>query len=106
MRWFAAAVAPWAVGLGVLVSFTASAGYETSLGSSAVARLVPRGMPPLPERGLITPVAPSQISLSGPLRLSLDAEPLRPDLKADARTQPLAQRARKTDPLMPARVGG
>ncbi len=106
MRWFAAAVAPWAVGLGVLVSFTASAGYETSLGSSAVARLVPRGMPPLPERGLITPVAPSQISLSGPLRLALDAEPLRPDLKADARTQPLAQRARKTDPLMPARVGG
>jgi len=106
MRWFAAAVAPWAVGLGVLVSFTASAGYETSLGSSAVARLVPRGMPPLPERGLITPVGPSQISLSGPLRLALDAEPLRPDLKADARTQPLAQRTHKTDPLIPGRVTG
>ncbi|GJD62617.1 cell wall hydrolase [Methylobacterium frigidaeris] len=101
MRWLGAAVAPWAVGLGVLVSFTASAGYESSLGSSAVARLVPRGMPPLPERGLIT-----QVSLSGPLRLALDAEPLRPDLKGDARTQPLAQRAHKGDALVPARVGG
>ncbi|AWN47236.1 cell wall hydrolase [Methylobacterium terrae] len=113
MRWLAAAVAPWAVGLGVLVSFTASAGYETSLGSNAVARLVPRGMPPLPERGLI-----SQVSLSGPMtglmtgavaglsRLALDAEPLRPDLKADARTRPLAQRTHKGDALVPARVGG
>ncbi|MGE7416846.1 cell wall hydrolase [Methylobacterium tarhaniae] len=106
MRWLGAAVAPWAVGLGVLVSFTASAGYETSLGSNAVARLVPRGMPPLPERGLITPVSLSQVSLTGPLRLSLDAEPLRADLKVDARTRPLAQRTHKGDPLVPARVGG
>lgn len=101
MRWLAAAVAPWAVGLGVLVSFTASAGYEASLGSSAVARLVPRGMPPLPERGLITPVA-----LTGPLRLVLDSEPLRPDLKVDARTRPLAERTHKGDALVPARVAG
>ncbi|TGE02493.1 cell wall hydrolase [Methylobacterium nonmethylotrophicum] len=101
MRWLAAAAAPWAVGLGVLVSFTASAGYESSLGSNAVARLVPRGMPPLPGRGLITPV-----SLNGTLRLALDAEPLRPDLKADARTRPLAQPALKGDALVPARVGG
>ncbi|TNC15182.1 cell wall hydrolase [Methylobacterium terricola] len=106
MRWLGAAVAPWAVGLGVLVSFTASAGYETSLGSNAVARLVPRGMPPLPERGLITPVSLSQFSLAGPLRLALDAEPLRPDLKADARTRPLAQRSHKGDALVPARVAG
>ncbi|MET7246084.1 cell wall hydrolase [Methylobacterium sp. EM32] len=111
MRWLGAAVAPWAVGLGVLVSFTASAGYESSLGSSAVARLVPRMTPPLPERGLITPVSLSQLSLTGPLlagssRLALDAEPLRPDLKVDARTRPEAQRTHKGDALVPARVGG
>ncbi|SFV14028.1 Cell Wall Hydrolase [Methylobacterium sp. 174MFSha1.1] len=106
MRWLAAAVAPWAVGLGVLVSFTASAGYESSLGSSAAARLVPRMTPPLPERGLITQVSLSQLSLTGPLRLALDAEPLRPDLKVDARTRPEAERTHKGDALVPARVGG
>ncbi|MFH6785966.1 MULTISPECIES: cell wall hydrolase [Methylobacterium] len=106
MRWLGAAVAPWAVGLGVLVSFTASAGYETSLGSSAVARLAPRFLPPLPERGLITPVSLSPVSLTGPLRLALDAEPLRADLKTDARTRPLAQRLHKGDALVPARVAG
>lgn len=116
MRWFAAAVAPWAVGLGVLVSFTASAGYESSLGSSAVARLVPRGVPPLPERGLIAPVSLTGPSLTaaglgspglgGSSRLVLDAAPLRPDMKADARTRPLAQRAQKGDALVPSRVGG
>ncbi|GJD49209.1 hypothetical protein OPKNFCMD_1939 [Methylobacterium crusticola] len=102
MRWLCAAFAPWVAGLGVLVSFTASAGYESSLGSSAVARLAAHGMPPLPEGGLIAPVA---LGAWRPDATPLDAEPLRGDLKADARTRPLAQRQRKSDALMSARVG-
>ena len=41
-------MAPWAVGLGMLVSFTASAGTDTSLGSSVLVLRSTRLVPPLP----------------------------------------------------------
>ncbi len=102
VRWLCAAVAPWMMGAGLLVSFTASAGYETSAGASAVAGLAARAVPPLPRGGLVGPV-----SLSGMLRpgLTLDSEPLHDALKAGAGLHPLPQRDHKADPLAPGRVG-
>ncbi|MEH3146022.1 MAG: cell wall hydrolase [Methylobacterium frigidaeris] len=89
-------------GAGLLVSFTASAGYEASAGASAVAALSARAVPPLPRGGLVGPV-----SLSGLLRpgLTLDAEPLHDEAKAGVALHPLPQRGHKGDPLDPARVG-
>ncbi|MFE1601139.1 cell wall hydrolase [Methylobacterium sp. ID0610] len=101
MRWICAATAPWAVATGVLVSFTAAAGVDSSLGASAIPALTARATPPLPVEGLIGPV-----SLTGPgLTAPLDAEPLRADLKTDAGLSPLPQRGAKADALLPARVG-
>nr|WP_083786676.1 cell wall hydrolase [Methylobacterium nodulans] len=102
VRWICAATAPWVVAAGVLVSFTATAGVDSSLGASAIPALTARAMPPLPAEGLIGPVA-----LTGPARAEpLDAEPLRPDLKTGAGAKPVPQRGGKADALVPARVGG
>ena len=46
--WLAASVTPWAAGLGLLVSITATAGTDTSLGASAVPQLSTRIAPSLP----------------------------------------------------------
>ncbi len=121
MSWACATVAPWALGIGLLVSFTATAGQEPDAGVSAVAVALS------PVRALIDPVSlipPAQGLAVTTLRLpgldldaavtlarlptgfpaSLDPEtagfPPRDDLKISARDYPAVERARKGDPLV------
>ncbi|WP_018260795.1 cell wall hydrolase [Methylobacterium sp. WSM2598] len=95
MRWIGAATAPWLVAGGVLVSFTAAAGVDSSFGASTVALLSAHASPPLPPSGLVPP--------SGLFAEPLDAAPLHPDLKSHAGPSPLPQRAAKADALAPGR---
>jgi spore germination cell wall hydrolase CwlJ-like protein len=72
MRWICATVAPWALGAGMLVSFTATAGVNIETGRSIetpspAARLTGAGL-------LVAPVAPD---LAGRLALSLEASAAR-----------------------------
>ncbi len=111
------AVAPWALGAGLLVSFTAAAGYDASIGTSLVARTTVRAVPDLPpgER-LIEPSLnarrpdPSPTLARLPLDLAVptperEATPgLRADLKAQARVFPLVDRSHKGDPIVPLRA--
>jgi spore germination cell wall hydrolase CwlJ-like protein len=93
----AAAVAPWMLGAGWLVSFTASAGYDVAAGTSAVAALTARAVPPLPSGALLVPP-----SLGDGLEAGVQAP--RSDLKARARVYPLVDRSRKGDPVVMLRA--
>ncbi|WP_407524937.1 cell wall hydrolase [Methylobacterium oryzisoli] len=97
MRWICAATAPWVLGAGLLVSFTASAGFDASPGASVIPGLTARAVPPLPPGGLIGPVERAVAIL--------DAAPLRDDLKVDAEALPAPHRAAKTDALAGFRSG-
>lgn len=97
LRWIWAATAPWVLGAGLLVSFTASAGFESAPGASAIPGLTARAVPPLPPGGLIGPVHRALDIL--------DAAPLRDDAKAQAEAPPVPQRAAKTDALAGLRPG-
>ncbi|MFD0937895.1 cell wall hydrolase, partial [Methylobacterium trifolii] len=48
LLWLGAALTPWMAGLGLLVSFTATAGTENAIGSSRLAELDGRIVPALP----------------------------------------------------------
>ncbi|MGY2047211.1 cell wall hydrolase [Methylobacterium sp. JK268] len=93
----AAATLPWVVAAGVLVSFTAAAGVDSSFGSSAVALIAARATPPLPVAGLVP--------LDAEARAPLGALAPRDDLKTGAGPYPVAPREAKADALVPARVG-
>ncbi|PIU05491.1 MULTISPECIES: cell wall hydrolase [Methylobacterium] len=93
-------------GLGLLVSFTADAGTESSIGASPVALIDARTVPALPpgttligaERagdGAATLIA----SVRGGRILA--EEPLRDELKPNARTFPIVRREGKGDALVP-----
>ena len=92
-----AAVAPWMLGVGLLVSFTASAGYDLATGSSVVPGLAARAVTPLP---------PGALLIASSLGEASDAGALVPrsDLKARARVYPLVDRARKGDPAVALRA--
>jgi Cell Wall Hydrolase len=106
LRWVCATVAPWALGAGLLVSFTAVASNDPQAGFSAAA-IAPAGeilgdalVPPS------TALAASSLPLPG-LRLgalvkdraNLESEPPRSDMKARAADLPSLERARKADAL-------
>ncbi|GJE07324.1 hypothetical protein AOPFMNJM_2652 [Methylobacterium jeotgali] len=106
LRWVGAAATPWIAGLGLLVSFTADAGTESSIGASPVALIDARTVPALPpgttligaERagdGAATLIA----SVRGGRILA--EEPLRDELKPNARTFPIVRREGKGDALVP-----
>lgn len=118
--WALATVAPWALGAGLLVSFTASAGIDQQSGISAAAR-----DPALAhlEPGPLVPPSPAQATAALPrlglagivqearLRFDLPSEalqipddrPPRADLKATAPAYPAIDRSRKGDPLVAMR---
>ncbi|HEX5866826.1 MAG TPA: cell wall hydrolase [Beijerinckiaceae bacterium] len=112
MRWLCATVAPWALGAGLLVSFTAVAGNDP-LSGFGVGALMPADTT-MPDAlvPLSTALAASSLKLP---RLGLgarvgqspengvDEEALRPDLKSGAIGAPAVERARKGDPLAPYR---
>ncbi len=93
MRWLGAAVAPWAAGIGLLISFTANAGTESVIGSGILASNDVR----------ITPFLPDDVPLIGEVAYQ-DGEDVRvgesslhDTLKDGARLYPLVQRAAKRD---------
>ena len=112
MRWLCATVAPWALGAGLLVSFTAVAGNDPLSGFGAAAIIPASASMPDALVPLSTALAASSLKLP---RLGLGAivghspedglgeEPLRPDMKGGAIGAPAVERARKGDPLDPYR---
>jgi spore germination cell wall hydrolase CwlJ-like protein len=94
LRWLSAALTPWATGIGLLVSFTATAGTELSLGATLIPARDARIAPPLPT---------GTILIGSPLRdgyARADA-PLRGDLKLSAHLYPMVQRDGKGDAALP-----
>jgi hypothetical protein len=116
MRWVCATVAPWALGAGLLVSFTAVASNDPQTGISAAA-IMPASELAAGELAADALVPPSRLlAASGPrlpgLRLGAvvkdgtgidpNAEtPPRSDMKAGAGVPPSIERARKGDPSAP-----
>jgi spore germination cell wall hydrolase CwlJ-like protein len=119
MRWICATAAPWALGAGLLVSFTASAGHDLQSGVSA-ARLSATA-PLIDASGLIPPSnirigASPRLPVGGlvqeaRLRFELPEEaehipaalPPREDLKAATGEYPSIDRSRKGDPIVALR---
>ncbi|HYF54939.1 MAG TPA: cell wall hydrolase, partial [Salinarimonas sp.] len=117
MRWVCATVAPWALGAGLLVSFTASAVNDPNAGIGAWSAVTPLmdAAPVLPPAArLIGPsfVLPELPGFDREARPRLDGsstpaedpgEPLRADRKVPPAPDPVVDRARKGDPLVPLR---
>lgn len=117
-RWVCAAAAPWALGAGLLVSFTASAGHDLSPGASATplngAGLLADSRGLIPDSVARIGVRP-HLRLDSPVRevrlrfdLPDEAEPLaglppRPELKVAASDFPAVDRSRKGDPIVALR---
>lgn len=119
MKWLCAAAAPWALGAGMLVSFTAAAGHDPQAGISAAAWSYGA---PLIDPGALVP--PSDVLARASLRLpALDLDgvvretrlradlpeeashlgaslPLRPEMKGSAPDYPAIDRAAKGNPLL------
>lgn len=124
LRWTAATVAPWVLSVGLLVSFTASAG-QTPAGDGLPASAIPRAAPPLfseLEEGPSMLVAASAFRLPGlslsssfrqahlsfddpEQRVVIDPRQPREDLKRSARNFPEVDRTAKSDPLPILRPG-
>ncbi len=117
MGWACATVAPWALGAGLLVSFTATAGNDprTGIGAwSAVAPLVETAILLPPSARLIGANLALPTIEAGErearLRFDLPADapddpgaPLRPDRKHPPSPDPAVERGLKGDPLVPLR---
>ena len=93
IRWICAAVAPWALGIGLLVSFTAVASNDPQSGISGAA-LVPAGE--LTGTGALVP--PSAAPWATSPRLPELA--VRPEIKNTAKNYPSVERSRKSDPAV------
>jgi spore germination cell wall hydrolase CwlJ-like protein len=109
VRWICATGAPWALAVGLLVSFTARAGHDPGLGLSFTPALTVAG--PLAPPDLV-PASDARgrepIRLAA-LRFELPEEPLpilappRDELKPHAAAFPAVERGRKGDPLISLR---
>ena len=97
---------PWAAGLTLLVSFTASAGTDSALGSSLLAAGDIRVVPALPPGASLIGAVLRHDGAHALLIERADAmptrrlaeEPLHAELKAQARVYPAVQRTGKGDP--------
>ena len=124
VRWACATVAPWVLAAGLLVSFTAGAGYNPQAGISAAA-LVPAGSG-LVNTAALVPPSTALVLASAKLpnlrfdrlvieaRLDFDRPPAetpavldltpRADVKTVAKAYPTVDRTRKGDPLVALRA--
>ena len=93
LRWLSAALTPWMVGLGLLVSFTADAGTENALGASRLGVIEAGAVPPLP---------PGTLLIGSALR-RLGDEPPQAVFKTGAHVFPVVQRGGKGRPGPAAR---
>jgi spore germination cell wall hydrolase CwlJ-like protein len=115
LRWAFSTVAPWAVAGGLLVSFTATAGYDADARQSVslFSRLDPLGQAALPRRPvpLATFLSPDLGETGAGLLGEAEADltpavpeqPLRDVMKARAGAFPAVERAGKGDPIVPLR---
>jgi spore germination cell wall hydrolase CwlJ-like protein len=119
MRWAVSATAPWALAVGVLVSFTASAGHDFQAGASAA--LLTATPPPsslVPPSGMRLGASPAlpRLDLDGLVREArlrfdlpdfseqlLSTFPPRDDVKPGIAGYPVVDRTRKGDPLVTLR---
>ena len=120
-RWVCATVAPWALGVGLLVSFTASAGHDPQSGTSAammsaaalgidIGALVPLSSPG-PRRLGAARLDLNEVVREARLRFDLPEEAealapttsLKPDMKGAADGFPSVDRTRKGDPVIALR---
>lgn len=100
MRWIGATVAPWALAVGLLVSFTAAAGNDPQ-GLSAVA-LGPSGLAAPGPLVPALPVLSARLTLS-PEEAAIPGAPPRDVRKARGGDPPQVERRAKGDPLGPVR---
>ena len=124
IRWAANTVAPWALSVGLLVSFTASAGQNfgpTGLPSSAIGRIAPGPASELaegpsmlvatsafrlPGLALTSAVTQAKLSFEDPeRRIVVDPRAPREDLKRSAAAFPSVDRSAKGDMLPNLRPG-
>ena len=124
IRWAASTVAPWALSVGMLVSFTASAGQNfgpTGLPSSAIARIAPGPASELsegpsmlvatsafrlPGLSLTSAITQAKLSFEDPeRRIVVDPRAPREDLKRTAAAFPEVDRSAKGDMLPSLRPG-
>lgn len=124
IRWAASTVAPWALSVGMLVSFTASAGQNfgpTGLPSSAIARIAPGPASELSEGpsmlvatsafrltglSLTSAITQAKLSFEDPeRRIVVDPRAPREDLKRTAAAFPEVDRSAKGDMLPSLRPG-
>lgn len=110
LRWVGAAATPWVAGIGLLVSFTATAGTESSIGSSLAIEHDARMVPALPPGALL--IGAGEVRDEGGTLLAealnpearrrrvVAEEPPRADLKSQARSFPVVQRSAKGDALV------
>jgi spore germination cell wall hydrolase CwlJ-like protein len=112
MRWLCATVAPWALGAGLLVSFTAVAGNDPLSGFGVGAIMPADATMPDVLVPLSTGLAASSLQLpwlglgalvGGAVENGVDEEALRPHVKGAAIGAPVVERSRKGDPLDPYR---
>ncbi len=91
LRWLSAALTPWMVGLGLLVSFTADAGTENAIGASRLGVI---------EAGTVPPLPPGTLLIGSALR-RLGDEPPQAVFKTGAHVFPVVQRGGKGNPARP-----
>ena len=90
---------PWAAGIGLLISFTATAGTESTIGANLVEQRDARIAPMLPPGAALIGASEAADPAEGEglPALRLGEDPLRVDLKAHARVFPLVRRDAKRD---------
>lgn len=109
MRWICATVAPWALAVGLLISFTASASNDAQTGVSFAGRSAAMS---LTEGVLVPPIAmPLRDILRSvprydlPVEAALNGAPLREDQKTNSGlSHPTVNRALKGDPAVEPRA--
>jgi spore germination cell wall hydrolase CwlJ-like protein len=108
MSWAVGVVAPWCLGMGLVVSFTADAGQDASIGASLAplavrAAQAPVDLVPRAEHwaapGLLQQ-ARLAIGDKADLVDRVDEQPPRGDLKRNVRVFPRIDRSRKGDPVV------
>jgi len=114
--WAVGVIAPWCLGIGVMVSFTAVAGQDAGLGASVAPRSFGVSAPPLDlipsiatmrqSFGLAQPtqarvrLAALQLGDKADLLATPDEIEPRRELKSGARTFPVVDRTRRSDPVI------
>lgn len=95
LSWAVGILAPWCLGAGALVSFTASAGQDVSIGASSFGAAHKSALP--------ARLASLTVGDKSDLMLHPDEIEPRRDIKANVQSFPVVDRSRRSDPLVTLR---